>query len=235
MNNQGTVVAVYDSYETADKAIRALVEEGFARSDIGLAANNTTGAYNNLATSGVTDLNTEPSDVSGGEGGSFGAVVGGITGAVVALSAIVIPGIGPIIAAGPLVALLGGATGAVVGGAAGAVTGGVAASLIHLGIPEEEAHHYVESVRRGNAMVTVQVTNDEDGTTASNVLRRYNPVDVKGMADQWRERGWSGFDPNAEPYREEDLVKERELTTSEREMRKEADAIRRYPPVSPLT
>jgi hypothetical protein len=235
MNNQGTVVAVYDSYETADKAIRALVEEGFARSDIGLAANNATGAYNNLAADGVTDLNTDASDVSGGEGGSFGAVVGGITGAVVALSAIVIPGVGPIIAAGPLVALLGGATGAVVGGAAGAVTGGVAASLIHLGIPEEEAHHYVESVRRGNAMVTVQVTNDEDGTTASNVLRRYNPVDVKGMADQWRERGWSGFDPNAEPYRDEDLVREREMTSAERERRNEDDAIRRYPPVSPLT
>lgn len=238
MNNQGTVVAVYDSYETADKAIRALVDEGFARSDIGLAANNATGAYNNLAsTTGVSDLNADadPSDVSGGEGGSFGAVVGGITGAVVALSAIVIPGVGPIIAAGPLVALLGGATGAVVGGAAGAVTGGVAASLIHLGIPEEEAHHYVESVRRGNAMVTVQVTNDDDATTASNVLRRYNPVDVKGMADQWRQHGWSGFDPSAEPYGEEDLVRERELTSSEREARKDADAIRRYPPVSPLT
>ena len=231
MNNQGTVVAVYDSYETADKAIRALVDEGFARSDIGLAANNATGTYNSLA----TDLNTDASDVTGSEGGSFGAVVGGITGAVVALSAIVIPGIGPVIAAGPLVALLGGATGAVVGGAAGAVTGGVAASLIHFGIPEEDAHHYVESVRRGNAMVTVQTTNDDDATTASNVLRRYNPVDVKGMADQWRERGWSGFDPNAEPYREEDLVKERELTTGERELTKEDDVIRRYPPVSPLT
>ncbi len=239
MNNRDTVVAVYDTFETADQAIRALVAEGFERNDIGLAANNTKGSYNNLTTGGVatdhvTDLN-DPSDVSGGEGGSFGAVVGGITGAVVALSAIVIPGIGPIIAAGPLVALLGGATGAVVGGAAGAVTGGVAASLIHLGIPEEEAHHYVESVRRGNAMVTVQVTNDEDATTASNVLRRYNPVDVKGMAEQWREKGWSGFDPNSEPYGEEDLVKERELTTSEREARKETDAIRRFPPVTPLT
>ncbi len=244
MENRNTVVAVYDTFETADKAIRALVDEGFARNDIGLAANNTRGAYTDLttdsvATNGVipdhvTDLN-DPSDVSGGEGGSFGAVVGGITGAVVALSAIVIPGVGPIIAAGPLVALLGGATGAVVGGAAGAVTGGVAASLIHLGIPEDEAHYYVESVRRGNAMVTVQVTNDDDATTASNVLRRYNPVNVKGMADQWREKGWSGFDPSAEPYGEEDLVRERELTTSERQAREDADAIRRFPPVPPLT
>ncbi len=231
MNNRDTVVAVYDTYETADKAIRALVAEGFERSDIGLAANNVRGTYDDR----VNEV-YDPSDVSGSEGGSFGAVVGGITGAVVALSAIVIPGVGPIIAAGPLVALLGGATGAVVGGAAGAVTGGVAASLIHLGIPEEEAHHYIESVRRGNALVTVQVTNDEDATTASNVLRRYNPVDVNKMADQWREKGWSGFDPSAEPYREEDLVREHELTANEvQARRKEVDTIRRYPPVPPLT
>lgn len=237
MANNGTVVAVYDTFETADKAIRALVDDGFARSDIGLAANNTSGNYQNTAvdrttatTNTVTDLRDD--DVSGGEGGSFGAVVGGITGAVVALSAIVIPGVGPIIAAGPLVALLGGATGAVVGGAAGAVTGGVAASLMHLGIPEDEAQHYVESVRRGNALVTVQVTNDDDAQTATNVLQRYNPINIKGLADTWRERGWGGYDASAEPYAEDDLVREREMTASERERLSEEDAIRRYPPMS---
>ena len=230
--HRDTVVAVYDKFETADQVIRALVADGFERSDIGVAANNATGAYNNLATDKVTDLTT---DVSGSEGGGFGAVVGGITGAVVALSAIVIPGIGPIIAAGPLVALLGGATGAVVGGAAGAVAGGVAASLMHLGIPEEEAQHYVESVRRGNAMVTVTVTNDEDATTASNVLRRYNPIDVKEMASQWREKGWSGFDPLSEPYTETDLVKERELSSTASGSAPTDDTVRRFPPVPPLT
>lgn len=223
-----TIVAVYDNFETANKAIKALVEDGFARSDIGLAANNATGGYNHLVTE-------DAEDVSGGEGGGFGAVVGGITGAVVALSAIVIPGVGPIIAAGPLVALLGGATGAVVGGAAGAVTGGVAASLIHLGIPEEEAGHYVESVRRGNALVTVSVTNSDDAETATNVLRRYDPVDVKSRADQWKVGGWKGYDPNAEPYTEDQLVKEHETYTGERTVNKEDDSIRRYPPVTPLT
>jgi len=233
MNNKDTVVAVYNSFDTANMAVKALVEDGFSRDDIGLAANNATGTYNNLTSDGVAVTSTE--DVSGGEGGSFGAVVGGITGAVVALSAIVIPGVGPIIAAGPLVALLGGATGAVVGGAAGAVTGGVAASLMHLGIPEDEAGHYVEAVRRGNAMVTVAVTNDEDATTVSNVLRRYNPLHVKSLADQWRQKGWSGFDPLSEPYTEADLVKEHEVTSGTVPVSKEADSIRRYPPVPPLT
>ncbi|MBA3873498.1 MAG: hypothetical protein ABI970_12760 [Chloroflexota bacterium] len=232
MENKGNVVAVYDNFDTANMAVKALVAEGFSRDDIGLAANNATGAYNNLAADQVVDTSE---DVSGGEGGGFGAVVGGITGAVVALSAIVIPGIGPIIAAGPLVALLGGATGAVVGGAAGAVTGGIAASLMHLGIPEEDAQHYVESVRRGNALVTVAVTNDDDATTASNVLQRYNPVDIKNRAEQWREGGWKGFDPNAAPYTQEDLVKESQSYPADRVVTKEDDSIRRFPPVPPLT
>jgi hypothetical protein len=227
MNNRDTVVAVYDSFDTANKAIMALVEQGFARTDIGLAANNATGEYNRVV--------SDTEDVSGGEGGSFGAVVGGITGAVVALSAIVIPGVGPILAAGPLLALLGGATGAVVGGAAGAVTGGVAASLMHLGILEDEAHHYVESVRRGNALVSVAVTDDDDAETATNVLRRYNPVDVKSRAEQWRASGWTGYDPNAEPYTETELEKEYEMVTGEHTLNKEADAIRRFPSVPPLT
>ncbi len=225
MKDPQTVVAVYDTFESADKAIRALVEDGFARTDIGLAANDVKGEYSHLESA---------EDVSGGEGGSFGTVVGGITGAVVALSAIVIPGIGPVIAAGPLMALLGGATGAVVGGAAGAVTGSVAASLIDFGIPDEEAQHYVESVRRGHALVTVTVNNDEDALTATNVLRRYGPVDVKSRADQWRERGWRGFDPNAEPYTNDDLVRERESYPLDSETRPDGEPINRYrPPVKP--
>ena len=223
MNNRDTVVAVYDHFDTANRAIRTLVDEGFSRADIGLAANNATGEYNHLV--------TDNEDVSGGEGSGFGAVVGGITGAVVALSAIVIPGVGPVIAAGPLVALLGGAAGAVVGGAAGAVTGGIAASLMHLGVPEDEVGGYIESVRRGNALVTVAVTNDDDVETATNVLRRYNPIDVKSRVEQWRAGGWRGYDPNAEPYTEDELEKERAM--GEGMVKKEDDAIQRFPPVPP--
>ena len=110
MANFETIVAVYDHFEAANKAVQDLVNDGFSRDDIGLAVNNSggKGEYNNLETN--VD---EYEDVTGPEGSTFGAVVGGLAGAAVALTAIVIPGIGPIIAAGPLVALLGGATGAV--------------------------------------------------------------------------------------------------------------------------
>src|SRR4051812_33349289 len=125
-----TIVAVYDHFEDANKAIENLTNDGISRDDIGLAVNNgeRKGEYSNL------EANVEKyEDVTGAQGSVFGGVVGGLAGAAVVLTAIVVPGVGPLLAAGPLAALLGGATGAVIGGTAGAISGGVAASLIHLG------------------------------------------------------------------------------------------------------
>lgn len=221
MRNPQTVVAVYDTFEHADRATQALVESGFPRTDIGLLANDSRGDYSRYAPA---------EDVSGGDGGSFGAIIGGLTGAMLGLTAIIIPGVGPVIAAGPLMALLGGTAGAVVGGAAGAVTGSIAASLIHLGVPDSEADYYAESVRRGNTLVTVTVDNDEDAETVSNVMQRYDPVDVKRRAEAWRERGWHGFDPTSDPYTQEELIREREQHPSTSEIASDTDAIKRYYP-----
>ena len=144
-----------------------------------------------------------------------------------------IPGIGPIIAAGPLVALLGGVAGAVVGATAGAVTGGLTASLVHIGVPEDEAGHYAESVRRGNALVTVTTHNDDEVTKAMNILRMYHPIDVEHRASDWRAKGWTGFDATANPYTDEDLVREGELYR-DRDVESTEDTVRRYPPVPPV-
>src|SRR5258705_8365570 len=113
-----TIVAVYDRFESANKALQDLLNDGFSRDDIGLAVNNSwrKGEYSNL------EANVDKyEDVTGPEGGAFGAVVGGLAGAAVALTAIVIPGIGPIIAGGPFVVLFGGGTGAGGRATAGAV------------------------------------------------------------------------------------------------------------------
>jgi len=207
MTTLETIVAVYDHFDAANKAVQDLVNDGFSRDDIGLAVNNggRQGKYNNL------EANVDKyEDVTGPEGGTFGAVVGGLAGAAVALTAIVIPGIGPIIAAGPLVALLGGATGAVIGGTAGAISGGVAASFIHLGISDDEADYYAEAIRRGNAVVTVTAKDQNQASLISDILRRYQPINLKRRADEWRQKGWRGYDPQTEPYTNEDLKKERD-------------------------
>jgi hypothetical protein len=36
---------------------------------------------------------------------------------------------------------------------------------------------------------------------AVDILNRHNPVDVNERVTQWRQTGWTGYDPNAEPYR----------------------------------
>jgi len=219
-----TMVAVYDQFESANKAIQNLVNDGFSRDDIGLAVNNSwrKGEYSNL------EANVDKyEDVTGPEGSVFGAVVGGLAGAAVALTAIVIPGIGPMIAAGPLVALLGGATGAVVGGTAGAISGGLAAAFIHLGIADDEAEYYAEAIRRGNAVVTVTAKDENQAALITDILRRYHPINLKRLADQWRQKGWQGFDPQAEPYTNEDLKKEHESVDAPSYGGE--DAVRRFP------
>jgi hypothetical protein len=191
-----TILATFDHVEDAHRAIQDLTDSGFKRSDIGLALHDKYNAYDRLATE---------DDVSGGEGATFGATVGGVLGAVVGLGAIVIPGIGPIVAAGPLAAALGALTGAAVGATTGAVTGGITASLLDMGVPEEEAHYYAESVRRGAALVSV-TAHEVDRERAASILRRHNPIDIDQRVAQWRARGWQGFDPMADPYIAEPLA-----------------------------
>jgi hypothetical protein len=191
-----TILATFDTEEQAHRAIQDLTDSGFKRSDIGLALHDKDNAYDKLATE---------DDVSGGEGASFGATVGGVLGAVVGLGAIVIPGIGPIVAAGPLAAALGALTGAAVGATTGAVTGGITASLLDMGVSEEDAHYYAESIRRGAALVSV-TAHEGDRERAAHILRSHHPIDIDQRIAQWRARGWQGFDPMSDPYTAEPLA-----------------------------
>lgn len=206
-----TVLALYDDLETAQAAVRDLVAAGYERSNIGLAVNDAEGRYSRHVHAGDEDVavsRLDEEDVSGSEGAGFGAIIGGLTGIVAGLTAITIPGIGPIIAAGPLAAALGGATGGVIGAAAGAVTGGITASLIEMGVPDNEADYYAESLRRGSALVTVTV-DEEQAQNAIDILRHHNPFDIEQRVTQWRMRGWQGFDPKADPYTAVDLAEDR--------------------------
>lgn len=202
-----TVLATFDTVEHANSAITDLVSAGFKREDIGLALQDRENAYSTYAGAG-------DGDVSGGEGAGFGAIMGGLLGAVVGLGAIVIPGIGPIIAAGPLSAALGALAGAGIGAASGAVTGGITASLVDMGIPEEDADIYAESVRQGAALVSV-TAHDVDADRASHILRSHNPINIDQRVAQWRARGWTGFDPMTDPYTAAPLAGGTTATTAE--------------------
>lgn len=187
-----TILATFDELEDAHNAVRDLTEAGFKRSDIGLA---------------VYDANKEYiiEDIDGEEGAGIGATFGTIFGAVMGLAAITIPGIGPVIAAGPLAAVLGAAAGAGIGAAAGAVTGGIAASLIDLGVPEEDAEYYSESLRRGAVLVSV-TAHDVDVNRAMYLINKHNPIDIDQRVTQWRNRGMNTADTSVEGYKPEAMA-----------------------------
>lgn len=185
-----TVVALYDNLDTAQTAVRELLDNGFSRDDISVVRTNQQGGY----TSGnVNDPNAMASDASGAAAGAgIGAVLGGLAGLLVGLGALAIPGIGPIVAAGPIATTLAGA-------GLGAATGGLVGALADAGIPETDAGAFAEGVRRGGTLVTVRAGEDKV-SRATEVLNRYAPVDINQRATEWRGAGWEGFDTNAGPY-----------------------------------
>lgn len=191
------VVGLFDTMNDAEAAVRDLRDAGFNSSDISLVANNSDNRYN-LDNSSYDSTSTETEAGEGaGVGATGGAVLGGLAGLLVGLGALVIPGIGPVIAAGTLATALGSAA---LGAGLGAAAGGLVGALVGAGIPEEDAHVYSEGIRRGGALVSVQVATDDDADRAANIMDSHNVVDIDERGGSYRQGGWSRFDENAEPY-----------------------------------
>lgn len=191
-----TVAALYDDFESAQQATRELVNHGFDRNDISMAANDASGEYRRYVEDTDVDVITD----EGAAGAGTGALIGGLGGLVVGLGALLIPGIGPIVAAGPLLNAL---VGAGIGAGVGAVTGGIIGALIEMGIPEDEAEYYAEGVRRGGTLVTVKTT-DELVDEVKDILDRYHPVDMDERSSEWRSSGWSGFDHDTDTFADDE-------------------------------
>jgi hypothetical protein len=190
------VVALYDDFQIANNVVRELTDAGFPRDNISIVANNSRGELGTTTTTGREAGNVADETGAGaGVGAGIGAAVGGVGGLLVGLGALTIPGIGPVIAAGPLAVALSTLTGAGVGAVAGGVTGGLLGALIGLGIPEEEAEFYAEGVRRGGVLVTVQA-DDHNTNQIIDILNRHDPIDIKERAAEWRDQGWTRFDPD---------------------------------------
>lgn len=192
-----TVFATYDNIKSGHKAIADLIGLGFHAKDIGVAVYDVKNDEISLS----ADVNSE-------EGAVTGATFGTFLGAVFGLVSITIPGVGPIIAAGPLTAALGALTGAGIGAASGAITGGLAAAFLNLGVSEDDAHYYAESLRRGMVLVMVQVY---EGATdvAMRTLLKHKPVDIDQRVGEWSAEGWERFDPELEPYTAEGIALQR--------------------------
>ncbi|MHB8627505.1 MAG: hypothetical protein ACYDBJ_19820 [Aggregatilineales bacterium] len=160
------------------------MKRGFRRDEISLMANASSSEYAKYfrPDANPTPMPATDRPLTAGEGAGMGATVGAITGIVIGLASFVIPGIGPVIGAGPLIA---GLTGGAVGVIAGAATGGIAAGLIEAGVPQEEAHLYEESIRRGGTLVAVQ-SPETAMDTVQKIMRDYHAVDVVQRRTEWQ-------------------------------------------------
>ncbi|MGF1590722.1 MAG: DUF2382 domain-containing protein [Pleurocapsa sp.] len=146
-------VGLFNSRDKAEAVVRDLKDSGYQMHDVSIIAKDadkidgieTTEKIGNKADDGAT------------AGAITGGTLGGITGLLVGLGTLAIPGIGPILLAGAGATTI--AT-TLAGAGIGAAAGGLAGALVGLGIPEDKAKIYTDSVKNGSFLVMV------DGTAA---------------------------------------------------------------------
>ncbi len=187
-----TITALFDTYDHATSAVRAVKDAGIDSGDISLVANN-----------GAGDVPYDDTDAGEGAaaGAGVGAVAGGGAGLLAGLGTIAIPGIDPVVAAGWLVAT---AVGAIAGAAVGGAAGGLLGALANAGVPEEEAHVYAEGVRRGGTLVSVRA-DESRADTVSAILRNAAGVDIDTRRRDYLAEGWGGFDEESPAYTEDQI------------------------------
>lgn len=201
-----TITRVYDDYESADETVRELLGAGLGASQIGVVASNAEGWHRPGAGS-VSPLHDKDRDgkddraEGASTGGGVGAILGGAAGAAAGLGMIAIPGNGPVVAAGWLAALAAGAVG-------GGVAGGLIGALVESGTSKENAELYAEALRRGGAIVTAKVSDDDEKQFAA--IMDHRAYDVSGRGNAWRNEGWTGYNPDGPVCTIEEMRRERE-------------------------
>jgi len=204
-----TIVALYDTYDEAQRAVDALQAAGIDSNEISVLGHG--GSQMGGSMSGETRTNADrPLGTGLSEGSTTGTGTGrgatglGTTGTGIgdpmATPGVTtssfrhrdhdIPGIGTARVGGPISSYFGGGSGG---------QGRILDALRSHGVPESDAHAYAEGVRRGGTLLMLQV--DEDQVPAAiDVLERHEPVDIEQRTTHWQSSGWTRFDESAGPY-----------------------------------
>jgi uncharacterized membrane protein len=149
MSNVNSVVAIYDTHEQAEQAVKELQEAGVDMKSLSIAAK---------------DMHTDEQVVgyyNAGDRmkhwGKVGAFWGGFWGLLFGSALFAIPGIGPILVAGPLVAwIVAGLEGAVVVGGVSALGAG----LVSIGIPKDSVIKYETALKTDKYLLIVHGTRE---------------------------------------------------------------------------
>lgn len=194
-----TITGLFDTYEHAAAAIRALNEAGVRDADLSLVARSTAEepeTVDEAEAERIVEADTaegaelEEEDAVGDDatvGGEIGAGLGAAGGLLAGLGIIAIPGLGAVVAGGWLVAT---AIGALAGAGLGAATGSLVGALTSAGVPEEHAHVMAESVRRGGAIVTARV-DARHAEAALAILQHAPGIDLEARRRAYESEGWA--------------------------------------------
>jgi uncharacterized membrane protein len=152
-SEQSAVIAVYDTHEKAEEAVRELEKSGFDMQKLSIVGK---------------DYQTEEEVVgyyTTGDRmkawGGKGAFWGGLWGLLFGSAFFLIPGIGPLLAAGPLVGwIVGALEGAVVVGGLSALGAG----LYSIGIPKDSIIEYETLIKAGEFVVIAHGSPEEVST-----------------------------------------------------------------------
>lgn len=162
------VLAAFRDSNDAESAINKLKDNGYNPKDISIIMKDKQEA-SELADS--TGVNKSAAAEGATSGALTGGALGALTGLLVGVGALAIPGLGPLLVAGPIASALGlagttaGAT--LSGGALGALTGGLVGGLVGMGVPEEDAKRYEETIQSGGVLVAVPADSDNDNEIKS--------------------------------------------------------------------
>jgi len=149
MSKANSIVAIYETHEQAEQAVKELQEAGVDMKSLSIAAK---------------DMHTEEQVVgyyTTGDRmkhwGKLGAFWGGFWGLLFGSALFAIPGIGPILVAGPLVAwIVAALEGAVVVGGVSAVGAG----LVSIGIPKDSVIKYETALKTDKFLLIVHGTSE---------------------------------------------------------------------------
>ncbi len=74
---------------------------------------------------------------------------------------------------------------------------------------DEDAGHYSEAVRRGGVVLAVDVPEGTPIEEVREALEEAGAVDIDERVEQWRQQGYSGYNPEAQPYSADEVARER--------------------------
>lgn len=105
----------------------------------------------------------------------------------------------------------GASSSAVGGGGGGSSIGNFFRSLF--GMEDHHEHHdiYSEAVRRGSCVLSVNAASDEQRDRATEIMNRFDPVDIDERSSHWKSQGWSRYDESAPMYTDSEIEKDRAM------------------------